>query len=261
MDAVTEILIDRSQDETSRLGRLVLLSLGVHVLVLAAIAFVPTSWGHEEDNAAVMTIQLGGAEGPVQGRNQMSAKPVQEAAPPTVKPQPEAPPALTKPEMVEPLKAVKSLPKPPAKPAREKTEPQLHGRTPTRGAEVKEGTARAETGGSQTKFGGLATGGGGGGAAYTDIQNFCCPEYLLTVSRLIQTNWRANQGQDGSNQLKFTINRDGTITDVAVEQSSVSQLLDMASQRAVITTRQLPPLPAQFTGDHLTVHLVFQYRR
>jgi hypothetical protein len=29
----------------------------------------------------------------------------------------------------------------------------------------------------------------------------------------------------------------------------------------VITTRQLPPLPAQFTGDHLTVHLVFQYRR
>jgi outer membrane biosynthesis protein TonB len=61
--------------------------------------------------------------------------------------------------------------------------------------------------------------------------------------------------------LKFTNRRDGTITDVSDEQSSVSQLLDMASQRAVITTRQLPPLPAQFTGDHLTVHLAFQYRR
>ena len=126
---------------------------------------------------------------------------------------------------------------------------------------MKEGSARVETGGSQTKFGGLATGGGGGGSAYTDVQNFCCPEYLLTMTRLIQTNWRSNQGQDGTNQLKFTIHRDGTITDVVVEQSSVSQFLDMASQRAVITTRQLPPLPAQFTGDHLTVHLVFQYRR
>jgi periplasmic protein TonB len=260
MDAVTEVLLDRSQ-ETGRLGRLVLLSLALHVTLLAAIAFIPSSWGHDDDNAAIMTIQIGGAVGPVQGRNQMSEKPVQEVAPPTTKPQPDAPPALAKPEMVEPLKTARPQPKAPAKPAPEKTEAQLHGRTPTRGAEVTEGTARVQTGGSQTKFGGLATGGGGGGAAYTDIQNFCCPEYLLTVSRLIQTNWRSNQGQDGSNQLKFTIHRDGTITDVGVEQSSVSQLLDMASQRAVVTTRQLPPLPAQFTGDHLTVHLVFQYRR
>jgi len=260
MDAVTEILIDRSQ-ETGRLGRLVLLSLAAHIAVLTAIALVPSSWGHRNDDAAVMTIQLGGAPGPIQGRNQISEKPVQEVAPPASKPQPESPPALAKPEMVEPLKNSRPQPKTPAKPAPEKTEAQLHGRTPTRGAEVKDGSARVATGGSQTKFGGLATGGGGGGAAYTDIQNFCCPEYLLTMTRLIQANWRSNQGQDGSNQLKFTIGRDGTITEVSVEQSSVSQLLDMASERAVITTRQLPPLPPQFTGDHLTVHLVFQYRR
>ncbi|HTI37835.1 MAG TPA: TonB family protein [Vicinamibacterales bacterium] len=260
MDAVTEILIDRSH-EASRLGRLVLLSLLLHGVILAAIAFLPSSWGHRDDNAAVMTIQLGGAEGPFQGRLQESERPVQEVAPPKAKPQPEAPPALAKPEMVEPLKTVKTPPRTAAKPAPEKTQAQLHGRTPTRGAEVKEGTARVQTGGSQTPFGGLATGGGGGGAAYTDIQNFCCPEYLLTMTRLIQTNWRANQGQDGSNQLRFTIHRDGRITDVSVEQSSVSQFLDLASQRAVVTTGQLPPLPAQFTGDHLTVHLVFQYRR
>jgi periplasmic protein TonB len=260
MDAVTEILIDRSH-ETGRLGNLVLLSLVAHVVILAAIALMPSSWGRQNDDAAVMTIQLGGAPGPMQGRNQISERPVQEAAPPTAQPQPQAPPALARPEMVEPVKTAKPQAKTPAKPAPEKTEPQLHGRTPTRGPEVKEGSARVETGGSQTKFGGLATGGGGGGAAYTDIQNFCCPEYLLTMTRLIQANWRANQGQEGSNQLKFTIHRDGTISEVSVEQSSVSQLLDMASQRAVITTRQLPPLPAQFTGDHLTVHLVFQYRR
>ena len=260
MDAVTEILIDRSH-EASRLGLLVLLSFALHAVILFAIAFVPSSWGHQDDETPVMTIEFGGAPGPMQGRNQIADRAVQEAAPPTAKPQPQAPPALARPEMVEPLKTAKPQPKAPAKTAPEKTEAQLHGRTPTRGAEVKEGSARVETGGSQTKFGGLATGGGGGGAAYTDIQNFCCPEYLLTMSRLIQANWRSNQGQDGTNQVKFTINRDGTIRDVAVEQSTVSQLLDLASQRAVITTRQLPPLPAQFTGDHLTVHLVFQYRR
>jgi TonB family protein len=260
MDAVTQILIDRSH-ETSRLGRLVLLSLGLHIALLTAIALVPSSWGRQNDDTAVMTIQLGGAPGPIQGRNQISAKPVQEAAPPAAKPQPQSPPALAKPEMVEPLKTARPQPKAPARTAPEKTEAQLHGRTPTRGEEDKEGSARVDTGGAQTPFGGLATGGGGGGAAYTDIKNFCCPEYLLTMSRLIQANWRSNQGQDGSNQVRFTINRDGTIRDVSVEQSNVSQLLDLASQRAVIATRQLPPLPAQFTGDQLTVHLVFQYRR
>ena len=44
MDAVTEVLLDRSQ-ETGRLGRLVLLSLALHVTLLAAVAFIPSSWG------------------------------------------------------------------------------------------------------------------------------------------------------------------------------------------------------------------------
>ena len=48
-----------------------------------------------------------------------------------------------------PLKTVKPLPKPAAKPAPEKTQPQLHGRTPTTGPEVKRGTARVDTGGAQ----------------------------------------------------------------------------------------------------------------
>jgi protein TonB len=210
-----------------------------------------------------MTIELGGAPGPMQGRNAISSRPIQQAVPEPkpVPPTQQAPPALEKPEMVEPLKTAPRQPKAVAKPEPAKTEPQLHGRTPTTGAEVKAGSARVDTGGAQVPFGGLATGGGGGGGAYTDIQNFCCPEYLMTMSRLIQANWNQRQGQDGTNRVKFTIMRDGTIRDVSVEESSVSQFLDLASQRAVVSTRRLPPLPAQFTGDHLTVHLIFQYRR
>jgi TonB family protein len=259
MDSVTQILLDRSR-QADGIGRLVLLSFAAHAAIIAALAFTPGAWGHHEDNAPVMTIQLGGAPGPIQGRAAISAKPVPEAAPETAKPKLEAPPALAKPEMVEPLKNVKPLPKAVAKPAPEKKEPQLHGRTPTTGPEVKQGAARVDTGGATVPFGGLATGGGGAGAAYTDIQNFCCPDYLQTMTRLIQANWNQHQGQDGTNQVKFTILRDGTITDVSIETPNV-QFLDLASLRAVESTRRLPPLPPQYTADRLTVHLVFQYKR
>jgi hypothetical protein len=35
----------------------------------------------------------------------------------------------------------------------------------------------------------------------------------------------------------------------------------MAGQRALLVTKQLPPLPTRFDEDDLTVHLNFQYLR
>jgi TonB family protein len=162
--------------------------------------------------------------------------------------------------MVEPLKTAKPQPKTVAKIEPKKNEPQLHGRTPTTGPEVKQGTARVETGGQTTPFGGLATGGGGAGTAYTDYANFCCPEYLTTMVQLVQRNWQQQQGLDGTVVVKFTIQRNGLLTDIEVEKQSVP-FLNLAAQRAVVATRQLPPLPAAFTSDQLTVHLVFQFKR
>jgi len=60
--------------------------------------------------------------------------------------------------------------------------------------------------------------------------------------------------------VKFTIHRDGTITDIVVEEGA-NPILNLASQRAVVMTRQTPPLPAAFTPDHLTLHIAFQYQR
>jgi TonB family protein len=162
--------------------------------------------------------------------------------------------------MVEPLKTARPQPKTAAKFEPKKNEPQLHGRTPTTGPEVKQGTARVETGGQTTPFGGLATGGGGAGTAYTDYANFCCPEYLTTMVQLVQRNWQQQQGLDGTVVVKFTIQRNGLLTDIEVEKQSVP-FLNLAAQRAVVATRQLPPLPAAFTSDQLTVHLVFQFKR
>src|SRR3982751_2264804 len=111
MDAVTQILIDRSR-ETDTISRMVVLSLVAHAVLIAAVAFMPAGWGRtKDDKTATMVISLGGAPGPRQGQTPISAKPVQEAAPNAPKPNVQAPPVMAKPEMVEPLKTAKPLPK------------------------------------------------------------------------------------------------------------------------------------------------------
>jgi TonB family protein len=261
MDAVTQILIDRSR-EADKISRMVVLSLIAHAMLIAAVAFLPAGWGSsvKEDKPSTMVISLGGAPGPKQGMTAISEKPVQEAAPNAPKLNEQAPPALTKPEMVEPLKNARSQPKAVAKIEPKRNERQLHGRTPTTGPEVKQGAGRVETGGQKTPFGGLATGGGGAGAAYTDFANFCCPDYLQTMVQVVQRNWQQQQGVDGTVVVKCTIQRNGLLTDIEIEKQSIP-FLNLAAQRAVVATRQLPPLPAAFTGDQLTVHLVFQFKR
>ena len=240
---------------------MVIVSLVAHAALITAVAFAPSRWGSTQvDNSKVMTISLGGAPGPQQGRNPISAKPVQEAVPETVKPKNEAPPALVKPEMIEPVKTAKPEPRTAAKPEPKKDVPQLHGSKPTQGSEVKAGTAKIETHGAAIPFGGLSTGGGGAGAAYTDYANFCCPEYLTNVTELIRKNWNSKQGQDGSSVVSFSIRRDGSIVDVKVEQGG-NQMLNLASQRAILLTQRVPPLPAAFTPEQLTLHIAFQYQR
>jgi outer membrane biosynthesis protein TonB len=260
MDAVTEILLDRTR-EADKVSRMVIVSLVAHAVVISAIAFLPSPWGSTSaDPVPVMTISLGGAPGPQQGRNPISSKAIQEAVPENVKANNDAPPALAKPEMIEPVKAAKPEPKAAAKPEPKKEVPQLRGSKPTQGAEVRAGSAKVETQGAAIPFGGLATGGGGAGAAYTDYANFCCPEYLSGVTDLIRKNWNSKQGQDGSSVIMFTIRRDGSIVDVKVEQGS-NQFLNLASQRAIVITQRVPPLPAAFDQPQLTLHLVFQYHR
>jgi outer membrane biosynthesis protein TonB len=258
MDAVTEILLDRSRD-ADKVAGMVLVSLIAHAVLIGAFTFLPRHEDMPKDDAHVMTISLSGPPGPIQGQNPIAAKAIQVAVPETVKPKDDAPPALTKPEMVEAVKTARVEPKAVAKPDVKKPEPQLHGRTPTQGTEVNHSTARIDTQGSA--FGsGLATGGGGGGAARTDVGDFCCPEYLQTMQRLIRANWQEKQGQVATNTVKFVIRRDGTITDIVVEKGA-NPYLDIASQRALMQTRRLPPLPAAFTLDHLTVHLDFEYKQ
>jgi len=256
MDAVTEVLVDRSR-EADKVTQMVIVSLVAHAALIAALTFVPAGSTAPVDPNAVMTISLGGAPGPDQGRNPMSTRPTEVAVPDSAKPTVTPTPAAKTPEMVLPVKAAPVAPKTPVKTDNK----EARGRTPSQGTEVKVGTAKVDTGSqTQTKFGGLATGGGGAGAAYTDYADFCCPEYLDAMVVAVRRNWQERQAQDGSNVAKFTIRRDGTITDVMIEQGN-NPILNLASQRALIQTQKLAPLPPAFPHAQLTVHLVFQYKR
>ena len=126
----------------------------------------------------------------------------------------------------------------------------------TKGAEVREGSAVAETGGKGQGFG-LSAGGGGVGATL-DVANFCCPEYLSTMLDLINRNWSAKQQARGTTYMRFVIQKDGRIADATVERSSGDAGLDYISQRALVLTK-LPPLPAGYDQQALTVHLIFPY--
>ena len=262
-EAVSDILIDRAR-EADGLARMVGYSLAVHAALVAAIYFMPSSWlgPRTPPDAMVMTISIAaGAQGPqTGGMTPIAGRPVQQVAPPTAKPIAQPAPAAKPPEMVAPVPTAKPVPKTPPK-AIEKPAETSASRKPTTGAEIKEGSARVNTGGEPVPFGGLTTGGGVGTGVRTDVGNFCCPAYIQTMVGLIRANWNNNQGTAGTVEMRFTILRDGTLTNIGVEKSSGAATLDMESTRAVSRTRRLPPLPAEFDRPTLTVYVLFPYQR
>jgi TonB family protein len=148
----------------------------------------------------------------------------------------------------------------PAPPPVESAPAEARGKTPTRGDEVRAGSAVAETGTRGQGFG-LASGGGAGSGSTLDVADFCCPDYLILMRDRIQSNWSQQVEVPGITVVKFTIQRDGTLTDISSERTSGYSSLDLNARRAVQLTRQLPPLPKEFPNPTLTVHLNFQYQR
>jgi len=265
-EAVSDVLLDRAR-EADGINRMVLLSLLAHTILIAALVVMPASWRSPSTSADVtpmmITLSNAGTGPDAGGLTPISGRPVQEEAPAESKPAPIAPPAPKAPEMVAPEPAAKPTPKVPPKRV-EKPVDKSSARKPTTGPEVKAGVARADTGGAPIPFGGLTRPSGGGvasGSAFTDYANFCCPAYLNQMAELIKRNWNQNQGATGQVQMKFTIRRDGTVGDVTIEKPSNISMLDFESQRAILKTATLPPLPREFTENTLTVHLIFEYHR
>ena len=257
-EAVSVILHGRAK-EADGLQRMVLLSMGAHLVLLALVWLAPRGWiTREPERAATpMVISLGGVTGPeTGGMTSIADRAVQSIAKPDAPKAADVPPAAKAPEMVEPNRIAKPTPKPAvSKPADTKS------RTPTAGDQIKTGASRVKTGGAAIPFGGLSSGGGGDGGVKLDTANFCCPQYVAQMIQMIRKNWTPSQGATGQPIVKFTIRRDGMLTNIELETSSGQALLDLAARRAVHNTMQLPPLPREYPENFLIVHLTFEFQR
>ena len=240
-------------------------SVGAHLVVCLVVVFGPASWlsGEGRDAPeAVMTISLGGPQGPGEGGlTPLGGRPVQQILPlqEARRPQWVQPPTPTPPKMTVPVEEP-VVPRPEIETEVQTAPDEARGRTPTRGPELLEGTAMADTGVEGIGLG-LSTGGLGGSGAELSAGDFCCPEYLATMIELIRRRWDPNQQVPGISVVRFTIQRSGVIDDVAIERGSGYFALDMSAQRAVLMTGELPPLPSAFPQDSLGVRLTFEYQR
>jgi protein TonB len=240
-------------------------SMVAHVVFLAGFIFAPGGWldARNEPPKTIMTISLGGGnEGPVNGGiTSIGGRAVQEVKPPDEpkRPEPVRPPAAKAPEMTVPIPN-RAPTKAPPPPKVNQAPDEARGRTPTRGAETRTGSAIAETGARGQGFG-LSTGGGQGSGARLDVADFCCPDYIVMMVDRIRSNWISTAETPAVAVVKFTIQRDGTITGAEIERSSGYTTLDIAALRAVVGARQLTPLPAGYPNPSLGVHLNFEYKR
>jgi len=103
--------------------------------------------------------------------------------------------------------------------------------------------------------------GDGISSAQVDAYNFGSPYYLSLVFGKIRDTWE-NPLQSPSTLMTtiyFRVLRDGNIVETKVEKSSGIDLFDQSAVRAVVSSAPFPPLPGEFTGEYLGIHLEFEY--
>jgi protein TonB len=84
--------------------------------------------------------------------------------------------------------------------------------------------------------------------------------YLAGVQQKIWMLW-TQQGKMGFAQsigVTFTIQRDGSVTNIRVSEPSGATLLDMAAQRAIINAAPFGPLPKEDGESSKTIHALFK---
>lgn len=239
-------------------------SAAAHAGLVVTLIVTPGAWfpARQDQVRTVMTISLGGAPGPKNGGlTSIGGRAIQAERPLEAPRRPEAirAPAAKSPEMTVPDRTARRQ----RQSAKVEQAPEdARGRTPSRGEKTQAGSTVADTGARGQGFG-LSTGGGGAGGSgvQLDVADFCCPDYIVQMVETIREHWDARAEVPGVVTMVFTIQRDGTLTDVRTERPARFQDLNFRAQRALVGTRRLAPLPSAFSNPTLTVHLNFEYTR
>jgi TonB family protein len=87
--------------------------------------------------------------------------------------------------------------------------------------------------------------------------------YLNVILTRISDNWLnpyAGEAKVLTATVVFVIERDGTVKEVKVEKKSGDAAYDASCERALLVLDRLPPLPPEFTGPRLKLHLEFEQK-
>ncbi len=104
---------------------------------------------------------------------------------------------------------------------------------------------------------------GGDKQVKVDTKDFPFAYYLNLLRYRVQENWNPPYQEIGEERrisaiVGFRVERNGKITGVEIENGSGKFLFDQAALRAVAAAGPLPPLPDEFAGEKLTVHIEFE---
>lgn len=100
-----------------------------------------------------------------------------------------------------------------------------------------------------------------------ESQWFDWGDYAEGMVSRIRVNWYSNMphliqtGLKGVVTIRFTIHRDGTITDVTILQSSGVPPYDFAAKKGIELSSPLNPLPKDFPNDTERVTAMFYYNQ
>ncbi len=161
--------------------------------------------------------------------------------------------------------------KDPKKGAITKPQPNAAPAGPTAAAGTRDGAGQNGSGaGSGIRIGlGDGTGGGGFGSGYGDqvgLTDFPYQYYLQIISDRVSSSWftaLVDPGVTGTfyATVYFKILRNGQVTDLKIKESSGIASLDMSAQRAIQISAPFPPLPSDYDGAYLGIHLIFEHSK
>jgi TonB family protein len=103
--------------------------------------------------------------------------------------------------------------------------------------------------------------GDGISAATVDGVDFGSSYYLSLVFGRIRDLWENPVETSATLRVTiyFKIVRDGQVIDAQVEKSSSIDLFDQSAMRSILSNTPLPPLPREYRGEYLGIHLEFEY--
>ncbi|HEX4955613.1 MAG TPA: energy transducer TonB [Thermoanaerobaculia bacterium] len=230
-DLVTEVLAERRRGSGSRGLALGLAAATLlHLLALAALVYRPGGDRPAPRQFAPIRIV------PLQA---LGGRPASRPAPPRPEPKPREQPRPPEPP---PAKPAKTLPAP-ARPA-----PQALPQPEPEGTAAQAGSAA-----------GNAAGNSAFGAAQIEglDPDFKYDYYVDRMLALIFAQWqRPTTDGEVRTVVRFVVQKNGTITDLEIEEESGFSSFDIAALRAVRNASPLPRLPVSYRKDALTVTLI-----